>query len=799
MAITATRPPRVGKWTEQALRVLRERYLTREGDRAQETPEEMCWRVAVAIAQGEERWGKSPAVVHEIACAFYDIMVDGKFLPNSPTLMNAGKGNQLQYSACYVLPVGDSMEEIFDAVKSAAIIHKSGGGTGFAFSRLRQKDAVVTSTGGKASGPVSFLRVFNGATEAVKQGGTRRGANMGILRIDHPDVLEFIECKLDGGIVNFNISVAATDRFMDALQKGEEYELIAPHNGEVVEPAARPRRVRPDRARRVADRRSRHGLPRPDQREPGEPDARDRDDRGHEPLRGAAAPAERGVQPRARINVAMFARRQADGEWAVDWTELERVVRLSVRFLDDVIEVNPYPLPEIDETVKANRRIGLGVMGWADLLFRMGIPYDSQPALDLGRPAHGVHQREGARPVGEARRGARAVPELAAVHLQARAAAPELDGHDHRPHRDDLDDRRAAPPASSRPSRWPSPTRWATACCPSRTRSSPRWPGSAASTPTRSWRRSPSAASSTGWPGVPEDVQRVFVTAHEVPFEWHVRHQGAFQKSHGQRRVQDHQPAQLGDASTTSPARTSWPGSWDASASRCSATAARRAVLHVGTKTGKRRQARRGRGGPAAGGRQAAARGASRAGRTASRRRSAPPTSSSTSTATASPSRSSSRWARPGPTRWRSPRRMGRLISLTLRMPSPLSTKRRLEEVVAQLSGIGGGRPLGFGPQRVLSLPDGIARVLAEHLGPGQGRGGRAAGGAARRSSWRGTSARSAGRRPSSTRKAARSATGAASTSAEPRSPERPPAGRHAPRSLAGARGGRGRSRLRHA
>ena len=201
MAITATRPPRVGKWTEQALRVLKERYLTREGDGAQETPEEMCWRVAVAIAQGEERWGKSPAVVHEIAGAFFDVMVDSKFLPNSPTLMNAGKGNQLQYSACYVLPVGDSMEEIFDAVKSAAIIHKSGGGTGFAFSRLRQKDAVVTSTGGKASGPVSFLRVFNGATEAVKQGGTRRGANMGILRIDHPDVLEFIECKLDGGIV----------------------------------------------------------------------------------------------------------------------------------------------------------------------------------------------------------------------------------------------------------------------------------------------------------------------------------------------------------------------------------------------------------------------------------------------------------------------------------------------------------------------------------------------------------------------------------------------------------------------
>ena len=231
--LSDTRPSKVGKWTEPALRVLRERYLTRKGGEVQETPEEMCWRVALSIARAEERYGRSRAAMQEVAAAFYDLMVDGYFLPNSPTLMNAGKGNHLQYSACYVLPVGDSMEEIFDAVKAAAIIHKSGGGTGFAFSRLRPKDDVVASTGGKASGPVSFLRVFNGATEAVKQGGTRRGANMGILKVDHPDILEFIECKLDGGITNFNISVAATDHFMDALEKGEDYELINPHTGAV--------------------------------------------------------------------------------------------------------------------------------------------------------------------------------------------------------------------------------------------------------------------------------------------------------------------------------------------------------------------------------------------------------------------------------------------------------------------------------------------------------------------------------------------------------------------------------------
>src|SRR5881296_151118 len=380
--LSETRPAKVGKWTEPALRVLRERYLTRQGGEVVETPEEMCWRVALTIAGGEARYGRSEAAVREIAEAFYDIMIEGDFLPNSPTLMNAGKGNGLQYSACYVLPVGDSMEEIFDSVKAAAIIHKSGGGTGFAFSRLRPKDDLVASTGGRASGPVSFLRVFNSATEAVKQGGTRRGANMGILKVDHPDILEFIECKLDGGITNFNISVAATTAFMDALERGEDYNLVNPHTGAIVRQLSA--REVFGRIVSAAWRTGDPGMvfldrinasPANPTPEIGQIEATN--PCGEQPL----LPNE--ACNLGSLNVSKFSRGGPNGEMTIDWDEMERVVRLAVRFLDDVIEMNPYPLAVIDKTVKDNRRIGLGIMGWADVLFLLGVPYDSKEAIDL--------------------------------------------------------------------------------------------------------------------------------------------------------------------------------------------------------------------------------------------------------------------------------------------------------------------------------------------------------------------------------------------------------------------------------
>src|SRR5712692_5338551 len=372
---------KAGTWSEPARKVLEERYLWKKDGRLIEDEDGMCRRVAHAVAQAEAKYS-SPKKQAEVEQKFFELMIDRKFMPNSPTLMNAGKDNGQQLSACFVLPVPDSIDGIFDSVKHAAIIHKSGGGTGFAFSRLRPEGAVVSATHGVASGPVSFMRIFNEATEQIKQGGTRRGANMGILRVDHPDIVRFIDCKRDGSITNFNISVAATDKFMQALESGADYELVDPRDGTVVDRL---------NARTVFDKivdaawatgdpgmvfidRINAGPANPTP-EIGMVEATN--PCGEQPL----LPYE--ACNLGSLNVARFAREQ-DGRWSVDWDELERVVRLAVRFLDDVIEVNPYPLAAIDAMVKANRRIGLGVMGWADLLFALDIPYDSAEALELG-------------------------------------------------------------------------------------------------------------------------------------------------------------------------------------------------------------------------------------------------------------------------------------------------------------------------------------------------------------------------------------------------------------------------------
>jgi ribonucleoside-diphosphate reductase alpha chain len=376
--------------TKNSRTVLERRYLKKDpSGKVCESPEQMFRRVAAHIAQAEKKYDER-ADIKKMEDLFYKLMTEFRFLPNSPTLMNAGRSLG-QLAACFVLPVEDSIDGIFETVKNAATIHKSGGGTGFSFSRIRPKNSKVGSTGGVASGPVSFMQIFNTATEQVKQGGTRRGANMAILRVDHPDIMEFIKCKNNKqALTNFNISVGVTDTFMTAVSKNAEYDLIDPRTNAssgklnaaaVYEELIRQAWTTGDPGIVFLDEINRHNTT------PGIGEMESTNPCGEQPL----LPME--ACNLGSINLATFVTSN-QGAPAIDFDKLKETIHLSVRFLDNTIDMSKYPLKEIEQMVHGNRKIGLGIMGFADTLFQLNLPYDSDEAIDLAEVVMSFLQKE---------------------------------------------------------------------------------------------------------------------------------------------------------------------------------------------------------------------------------------------------------------------------------------------------------------------------------------------------------------------------------------------------------------------
>lgn len=707
-----------GVWTEQSQKVLEERYLLKDSEGVVvETPDEMCWRVAWDIASVESVWGSKRSEVQKTAEVFYKLLVSHEFLPNSPTLMNAGTGNGLQYSACFVLPVEDSLVGIFDALKYQALIHQTGGGTGFSFSRLRSRGSMVKSSRGTASGPVSFMRIFDAATNEIKQGGKRRGANMGILRVDHPDIIEFIHCKEEGGITNFNISVAITDEFMKAYEDDGEYNLIDPKTKEVKGRLSA--RYVFDEIASAAWRSGDPGLIFIDRINKGTPNPIP--DLG--PIESTNPCGEQPLYPYDSCNLgSIFLNnfvRKVDGKYEVDWDKLKTVSRVSTRFLDDVIDMNPYPMAEIRKTSLAARRIGLGVGGWADMLCLLGVPYDSEEAISLAEKvmktiydaavdeSQKLAKSRGPFPLfsksvykNKVKRRNSTITTIAptgSISIIAGASSgiePLFAIAFQHIVKDKSLDRTLS---------------FINPIFEQIAKERGFWTDELKEKIAREGVVKDISE-------IPDDVRQAFVTAHEIHHDWHIKHQAAFQK-YTENAVS--KTINMRKEVTEEEVKSAYLLAWN---SGCNGVTVFRdgcknsQVLNVGIKDEKAKQEENLEkiipGEPAlerpfvvSGATYKIATPVGTAFVTLNKDREENPLELFINVGKAGSDVAAMAEA------------LGRTISIALRFRGNLSSKERAREIAEQLSGIGGRRSVGFGPNKILSLPDAISMALSVDMG----------------------------------------------------------------------------------
>ncbi len=699
--------------SENALAVLKKRYLKKnEAGEAIEEPIDMFRRVASNIAEGEYRFKEgeeAEALYEESKEKFLQMMLSRKFMPNSPTLMNAGREMQ-QLSACFVLPVEDSIDGIYDTLKHQAIIHKSGGGTGFGFSRLRPKNDLVKSTMGVSSGPVSFMAIYDASTDKIKQGGTRRGANMGILRVDHPDIEEFITCKKENDqINNFNISVAITDEFMEAVANDADFDLKNPRDGVVIK-TIRAREL----FRQIVEGAWLNG-------EPGVVfiDKIDGDNPTPQfPIESTNPCSEAHLPPYDSCNLGsinlerFFVPGEQVGEGSVDWDELRETIHTTIRFLDNVIEMNKYPLPEIDEMSRGNRRIGLGVMGFADLLIKLGITYDSDEGLAFAEKVMKFVDDE--------------AWEESRNLAEERGVMPHFEGSRHEARGDRVRNATVTTIA-------PTGTISMIAGCSGgieplfavafmRRQADMEMPDVNPEFVKLAKERGfyseelmtkvAEHGSVREIPEVPEDVRGAWVTSHDISSEWHVKMQAAFQK-HTSMGIS--KTINLPNHATPKDVEDAY---MQAYATGCKGIAVYRdgsrdaQVLSTG-KTGEATQGEQPAAEPevlhislaeARNGRPRTLSGVTKKLQTGHG-----PLYVSMNDDEFGPRECFVVLGKPGGTAAAFSDALGRMISLAM------THGAQPTEVVSQLRGIQDGHPMGFGPNAVLSVPDGVAKAMGEH------------------------------------------------------------------------------------